>query len=82
MQREGWSGTKNGALLRRAAENFDAFVTGDRNLEFQQNYASLDLRIVVIVAPDNRVETILTLANEILETLAVSQPGQVTRVDP
>jgi hypothetical protein len=55
VQREGWSGTKNGALLRRAAEVFDAFVTGDRKLEYQQTYSSLDIGIVVILAPDNRV---------------------------
>jgi len=34
---EGWSGTKNGKLLALASANFDAFITADRNLEFQQN---------------------------------------------
>jgi hypothetical protein len=34
----GWLGTVNGELLQRAeAAGFEAFVTADRNLEFQQN---------------------------------------------
>jgi hypothetical protein len=30
----GWAGVKNGALLARAAGQFDVFVTVDRNLSF------------------------------------------------
>lgn len=30
----GWSGIKNGGLLRRAAERCDVFVTLDRNLAY------------------------------------------------
>ena len=34
----GWSSKRNGELLRlMAAEQFGAFLTVDRNLEFQQN---------------------------------------------
>ena len=32
----GWLGTKNGALLRRAAREFDAFITVDRGIRQQQ----------------------------------------------
>lgn len=31
----GWGGIKNGALLERAVANFDVFLTGDQNLEYQ-----------------------------------------------
>ena len=37
----GWSGIKNGELLRRAAAVCDVFLTLDRNLEFQQNVSAL-----------------------------------------
>jgi hypothetical protein len=33
----GWTTIKNGELLALAAEQFDVFVTVDRNLAFQQN---------------------------------------------
>ena len=32
----GWGGIKNGELLRRAASVFDAFITVDKNLPYQQ----------------------------------------------
>ena len=35
----GWTGVRNGELLRRAAESFDVFVTADQNLQYQQNLA-------------------------------------------
>ena len=34
---EGWTSVKNGKLLALAATKFDAFITADRNLEFQHN---------------------------------------------
>jgi hypothetical protein len=33
----GYQGLKNGALLRVASSAYDAFITVDRNLPFQQN---------------------------------------------
>ena len=33
---EGWSGLENGDLLRAAVGQFDAFLTADQNLEYQQ----------------------------------------------
>ena len=37
MPRKGWAGVRNGELLRRAATEFDVFVTVDQNLQHQQN---------------------------------------------
>lgn len=48
----GWAGTKNGELLRLAQGRFDAFVTVDRNLSFQQNLAAPGgIAIVVLLHP-------------------------------
>ena len=51
----GWSGIKNGDLLRRARSVCDVFVTLDRNLEFQQNIKVLPFGIVLVRARSNRV---------------------------
>jgi|ERR1017187_4312357 hypothetical protein len=37
VQRRGWSGLKNGALLRTASQEFQVLLTGDQKLEFLQN---------------------------------------------
>ncbi len=44
----GWSGISNGVLLRRIEGNFDVFVTGDKNMQFQQNIADRTYAIVEI----------------------------------
>ena len=49
----GWEGVKNGELLHRAAGHFDALITMDRNLEFQQPLAQQPFGVVV----DGRLRT-------------------------
>jgi predicted nuclease of predicted toxin-antitoxin system len=66
---EGWSGVKNGKLLALAATRFDAFLTADRNLEFQQNLARLPIAVVVLVARKNRIQDIEPLLPELLQLL-------------
>ena len=44
----GWSGVKNGKLLALAAAEFDAFVTVDKNLPYQQNVSTLPVAVVVL----------------------------------
>ena len=43
----GWAGVHNGDLLARATGRFDAFVTVDRNLAFQQPIEKLALAVVI-----------------------------------
>lgn len=43
-----WDGKRNGELLGLAESNFDAFVTLDTNLEFQQNLGNRSLGFVVM----------------------------------
>ena len=76
----GWAGLTNGELQRRASDRFDALITGDQSMQFQQNLPELSLGVVVLVAPNNRVETITSMAPEILQALARLRAGQVVRV--
>lgn len=80
VPRIGWAGLRNGELLSRAAADFDAFITGDQGIEHQQTYADLDLGIVVLIAPDNRVETITGMADAILGARDRLRPGELIRV--
>ena len=65
----GWSGRQNGELLQLAAARFDLFVTADQNLQYQQNLSSLPLSIAVLAGRDNRFETLLPLATQLLARL-------------
>jgi predicted nuclease of predicted toxin-antitoxin system len=80
VQKRGWAGLANGELLRRASKEFDVLLTGDRNLEFQQNRAGLPIGVIVLVAANNRIDTLRPLIPEVLAVLKRIRPGQLVRV--
>ena len=76
----GLAGVKNGALLRQASERFDAFVTVDVNLRFQQNLSSISLRIVVLRAISNDMSDLLPLMPAVLEALSTLPPNGIAEI--
>ena len=76
----GWAGVKNGALLRLVEAAFDAFVTIDGNMRYQQNLGVLGVGIVVLEASDNTIETLRPLCPQILRVLESIQPGEIVKV--
>jgi predicted nuclease of predicted toxin-antitoxin system len=77
----GFSGMKNGALLRAAAaEKFDVLITVDRNIPFQQNTSSLPIAIVILLAQGITYSALKPLVPDILTSIGTLQPGQVVRL--
>jgi hypothetical protein len=76
----GWNAIKNGALLALASQNFDVFVTVDRNLAFQQPVASLQIAVVVLRAKSNRLADLIPLVPTLLDSIAVIKPGEPVTV--
>lgn len=71
----GWTGLLNGALVRATNGEFDAFVTLNRRLEYQQDLGGLSLRVVVVRAVSNKHEGLLPLLPSIQAALARLVPG-------
>jgi Domain of unknown function (DUF5615) len=82
VRERGWASLTNGALLAAAQIEFDALVTMDRNIPYQQNIASFDLGLVVIRAFSNRKAAVEPLMPEVNRVLTSIQPGQVVYVGP
>ena len=82
VQKRGWGGIKNGALLELAEKEFDVFITGDRNLSFQQNVTSYKIAIVVLHDPSTQLHQMLPLIPRVLLALSSLSPGQVLDVYP
>ena len=75
----GWGRLKNGELIRRAEESgFEAFVTSDRNLRYQQNL--VDRHIALLVLSTNYWPILHTRIAKIEAALATLQPGQYVEV--
>lgn len=80
VQEHGWSGLLNGALLHAADEEFDAFLTLDRGVEYQQNLTGFSLRVIVIRAFSNKYEELLPLVPSIHAALSRANPGEIVHV--
>jgi len=76
----GWVGITNGELLRRMQGEYNALVTMDRGLEFQQNLAALPFGVLLLRAPSNRMVHLLPLVPPILDALPALKPGQLLRI--
>ena len=72
---EGWSGVKNGTLLALAASKFDAFITVDKNLPYQQNTSSLPVAVVVLDALSNELPYLLPLVPALEAALGILKLG-------
>jgi hypothetical protein len=77
----GWAAIKNGELLSRAEGRFDAFVTVDRNLAFQQNTYRFSFAVLILRARSNRLADLQPLVPKLLNALPAAPAGQVTWVE-
>ncbi|HEY4306988.1 MAG TPA: hypothetical protein VGM82_21130 [Gemmatimonadaceae bacterium] len=62
-------------MLDATEAEYDALITMDQNLRFQQNLRGRQLRIVLIRAPRNTVPVLAPLAPAILDVLVTMAPG-------
>lgn len=76
----GWAGIQDRELLRLAETEFDILITVDRNLQFQQNLAILDLAILVLQVPSNRLADVQVLIPKILAIVETVPKGKATVV--
>lgn len=76
----GWNGIKNGDLLQlMLAEAFDALLTFDKNLQYQQNFSKYTITVFVFHARINVYEVLTPLSSKLNEYLKIGdlQPGPV-----
>lgn len=77
----GWNSKKNGELLQLAADaGFDALVTKDGNLTYQQDVKNLPLAVVVLVSLSNDIDDLRPLVPRLLDALKSLKAKQVTFV--
>ena len=76
----GWSGIKNGKLLALAETEFEAFLTVDQNLKYQQNLKAFNIGIILFVARNNRLKTLLPLMSQAKDSLENIKAGDLVRI--
>ena len=76
----GWSGVQNGELLNLAATEFDIFLTVDQNLSFQQNLKNFNIGIILMVARNNRLKTLLPLMPAVRIAIEEVKAGEIIQI--
>ena len=63
---KGWNGINNGELLQLLLDNkFDALITFDKNLKYQQNFKKYSITVFVMSAKINRYNLLTKLTPKI-----------------
>ncbi len=73
-------GLVDAELLNAAEYRFDAIVTCDRSVQWQQNMSGRSITVVVLAARTNRIADLLPLVPELLQVLQDVKPGEVREI--
>ena len=77
----GWRHIGNGKLLALAEEHgFQALITKDCNIPYQQTFAGRKIALIVVTPEDQTLPALLALAPSILRALPSLKPGSVVKV--
>ena len=77
----GWLGQKNGALIKLMIEaGFEAFVTADRNLPYQQNLLNVPVTFFIFRGINNRRETYQSLIPKLLHHLTQNATHRIIEI--
>ncbi len=69
-------------MLSLAASEFDAFITVDKNLRYQQNLFVLPIAVVILRAHSNELHALMPLLPKLEEALASLKPRSFVQVGP
>ena len=76
----GWAGKSNGALLELLKDEFDVFVTVDKNLPAQQAHRYPQLSFILLKVSKNRFREIVPIIPLLRAAIEKSKPGQFQRI--
>lgn len=80
VQYQGWSGIINGELIRLIDGKFDVFITGDKNLRYQQNLKNRLIAIIEVPAIDR--PSISRYLNRLKSAIVQSTVGDYIQIQP
>ena len=81
VPQEGWSGKKNGELLRlMSAAGFEVLLTVDQGIRHQQNLQAAGVAVVVMFGASNQLVDLAPLMPDVLIALNTIQAGDVVEI--
>ena len=78
----GWLSAGNGDLLALAQDEFDAIITCDKRMRYEQSLTAEDVAIVTLNAVSNGMDGLLPLIRPTLAALPTIERGQSIVINP
>ena len=78
VQFQGWSGKQNGELIQLIDGRFDVFLTGDKNLRYQQRIETR--KIAIVELPFTRLRSLEPLLEKIRAAIRSSTVGDYIQI--
>jgi predicted nuclease of predicted toxin-antitoxin system len=83
VREKDWQGRENGELIRAMlAESYQALLTFDKNLQYQQNFAKYPVTVLLLNAKDNQYATLRPLISKVVEKLTANPKAGVIEIRP
>lgn len=77
---QGWSGLKNGALLKAAEDaGYELFITADQEIRYQQNLA--DRKMALLVLSTNNWYYLKAAIAKVIAAITAARPGSYAEVE-
>jgi len=82
VREKNWNGRKNGELLGlMTLDGFDVFVTIDKNLQHQQNVRRFPVKLIILDAPNNKIETLTPYVEKLAVIISTPLENQLVVVN-
>ena len=75
VQKAGWSGLKNGELLKKISGRFEVLLTIDKRIEYERKIPA-DVAVITVKARSNRIQDLRQLVPELLQAVEDAKPGR------
>src|ERR1043165_7924390 len=76
-----WNGLKNGELLKQAVENnFDIFLTIDKNISFQQSISKHNITLVILDVQSSNITDVLRLLKEFIKRISSMRRNEAYKI--
>lgn len=76
----GWALIRMENCWRLPRGRFDVLVTLDKSIEYQNNFATKRISVLIVRSPSAQLKDILPLVPQIVAALKVIEPGQIVYV--
>ena len=77
-----WAGKPDSDVLALAKDRFDAIITCDQSIPYQQNITGEGVAVIVLHGRTNTMEDLAPLIPKVLDALQTISRGQVLHIYP